>query len=507
MLKRAIISVSNRTGLIDFAQALKALDFEIISTGGTARFLEEAGVPVTLVTEITGFPEILGGRVKTLHPKIHGGILAQRTPEHLSELAAHGIPLYDLVAVNLYPFTEMIKKPEVGSGEALEFIDIGGPTLLRAAAKNYQNVIVVVNPVRYPEIIAQLREGEISLAFRQKLALEVFAHTAFYDASIAHYLAALQGEIFPPFFVLRGEKVQDLRYGENPHQKAAFYRLPHLNSGVAFAEKLSGPELSFNNLMDLEAAYDGLCEFTSPAAVVIKHTNPCGVAVAENLALAYQKAFAADPVSAFGGIVGLNREVEQEVAELLTQTFLEAVIAPSYTPEALSLLKTKGGLRVLALPLLEKELAQEIKTISGGFLVQETDAGKEPEKAWEVVTLRKPTPREERDLCFAWQVVRHVKSNAIVVAKDEVTLGVGAGQMNRVGAAKIALAQAGEKSKGAVLASDAFLPFADTVEEAGKAGVSALIQPGGSVRDEESIAAANKYGMAMIFTHRRHFKH
>lgn len=510
--RRALISVSNKAGVADFARELVTLGFEVVSTGGTAKSLREAGIPVTYITEVTGFPEILGGRVKTLHPKVHGGILAKRNEAHLAELAAQEITLIDLVVVNLYPFQETISKPGVTLAEAIENIDIGGPTMVRAAAKNHEAVIIVVNPNRYPEVVAELKAtGEVGLELRRQLAVEAFAHTGAYDAAIAQYLSKVStSEILPPVFTLTGEKAQDLRYGENPHQGASFYRLPGAKGvGVATARQLHGKELSFNNIMDIQAALDIVREFDETAAVIIKHTNPCGVAVAPAQLAAYNRAFAADPVSAFGGIVGFNREVEAATATEMAKIFLEAIIAPSYSEEALSILKTKANIRLLETGPLTAEAVSgyNVKTVGGGFLVQELDTAVEDETSWRVVTTKQPSPIEKENLKFAWKVVKHVKSNAIVVVKDGVTLGVGAGQMNRVGAAKIALEQAGNEVKGAVLSSDAFFPFPDTVEEAAKAGITAIIQPGGSVRDEESIQAANRLGIAMIFTGRRHFKH
>lgn len=507
----ALLSVWDKTGLVEFAKGLVELGWKLLSTGGTARVLEGAGLPVTHVQEVTGFPEILDGRVKTLHPGIHAGILARRTPEHLKQLEKLGIGTIDLVAVNLYPFRETVARPGVTTEEAIENIDIGGPAMVRAAAKNHEYVIVIVNPARYPQILAELKErGDVDLSTRRMLAAEAFAHTAAYDAAIALYW---QEEIygkksFPPFFFLMGEKIQDLRYGENPHQRAAFYRLPGRGSGtLASSLKLQGKELSYNNLMDLDAAFNLVSEFKEPAVAIIKHTNPCGVAVAETLAEAYSKALEADPVSAFGGIVGCNRPVDKELAREMVKIFLEAVIAPLFTPEALEVFKAKPQIRLVAIGEGQGGLNWHVRPVSGGFLVQEPDLYDFTEQELKVVTRRKPTEEELKDLVFAWKVVKHVKSNAIVVAKGGVTLGVGAGQMNRVGAARIALEQAREKARGAVLASDAFFPFSDTVEEAAKAGVTAIIQPGGSVRDEESIACADKYGLAMVFTGVRHFRH
>jgi phosphoribosylaminoimidazolecarboxamide formyltransferase/IMP cyclohydrolase len=512
LLKRAVISVSDKTGITGFAAGLVLLGWQIVSTGGTFKALQEAGLPVTYVTDITGFPEILDGRVKTLHPKVHGGILACRTPEHLLQLKENGIQPVDLVVVNLYPFQATIAKPGVTLEEAIENIDIGGPAMVRAAAKNYRWVGVVVNPDRYGQVLEELAANEtLSTELRFNLAMEAFAHTAAYDSAISGYLHAVSsrpGDLFPGTFNLTGVKVQDLRYGENPHQRAAFYREEQAGPGtLAMAEKLQGKELSFNNIVDLEAAWSLVREFTRPAAAIIKHTNPCGTALAASLQAAYRKAYQADPISAFGGIVGLNRPVDAPCAEELTKIFLEAVIAPSFEPEALEILRHKENLRLLAAGDAAAASSFDLKKVSGGFLVQEADSQTALPGQWRVVTRRHPTQEEFDDLAFAWQVVKHVKSNAIIVARESATLGVGAGQMNRVGSARIALDQAGEAAKGAVLASDAFFPFADTVEEAARAGIKAIIQPGGSLRDQESIEACDRLGIAMVFTGYRHFKH
>ncbi|WP_338818097.1 Bifunctional purine biosynthesis protein PurH [Moorella thermoacetica] len=513
MSKRALISVSDKTGLVELARGLVELGWELLSTGGTARTLIAAGLPVTEVAAVTGFPEILDGRVKTLHPKIHGGILARPTPEHLAQLQEQGIQPIDLVVVNLYPFRETIARPGVTPAEAIENIDIGGPAMVRAAAKNHERVGIVVDPASYDEVLTELREkGSLSPETRRRLAAAAFAHTAAYDAAIAAYFQRLMGneEPFPASFVLSGEKVQDLRYGENPHQGAAFYRLPAPPPGtLAGARQLQGKELSYNNLMDLDAAWNLACDFKEPVVAIIKHTNPCGVARASTPAAAYRLAYAADPVSAFGGIVACNRPVDGEMAGAMTEIFLEAVIAPSFTPEAMAILKSKSNLRLLAAGERAgcRTREYQIRPVSGGFLVQEPDYHVLEPESLKVVTARKPEAKEMADLLFAWQVVKHVKSNAIVVARDGVTLGIGAGQMNRVGAARIALEQAGARAKGAVLASDAFFPFGDTVELAARAGITAIIQPGGSIRDEESIRAADAAGIAMVFTGIRHFRH
>jgi len=505
MRKRALLSVSDKTGIVELADQLVKLGYELLSTGGTAKILKENQIEVTPVSQITGFPEILEGRVKTLHPKIHGGILAKRTSEHLLELEAQKIAPVDLVVVNLYPFAATISKEGVTLEEAIENIDIGGPTMVRAAAKNHQYVTVVVNPARYGEVLAELRQkGEVSLELRQKLAVEAFRHTAQYDVLISQYLAAtLTDASFPEVFLLQGEKVQDLRYGENPHQQAAFYRTNY--EGLGALQQLQGKELSFNNLIDLNAAWSLVKEFAEPACTIIKHTNPCGVAVASNSREAYQKALSADPVSAFGGIVAFNQEVDKETAEDLADIFLEVIVAPSFAKEALAILAQKPKVRVLKISNMEEKNTLDLKMVSGGFLVQSKD--EQDSEEWNWVTEKQGDAEMIADLRFAWKVVKHVKSNAIVCVKNGVTVGVGPGQTNRVGAAQIALAQAGEKAKGSILASDAFFPFRDTVDLAAKYGVRAIIQPGGSIKDEESIEACNQHGIAMVFTGVRHFKH
>lgn len=511
MTKRALISVSDKSGIVELARELQGLGFEILSTGGTKKVLEEAGLPVKGVSEVTGFPEILGGRVKTLHPKIHGGILARLDQAgHHKELEEHGIIPIQIVCVNLYPFQETIARQEASLEEAIENIDIGGPTLLRAAAKNHEHVTVLIDPADYPEVLAQLRErGEVSRETRRQLAAKAFRHTAAYDALIAEYLTGLTGEEFPERLTVTYELQQPLRYGENPHQRAAFYRQPLGSpSSLPYARQLHGKELSYNNINDAEAALQIVKEFSEPAAVAVKHTNPCGVGRGSTLAEAFARAYASDPVSIFGGIVALNREVDLETAKQLEEIFLEVVIARSFAPEALEVLTKKKNLRLLAIPL-EAPLAGERKltSIGGGLLVQEYDYFTLEQAQISVPTKRQPTAEEWEALRFGWKVVKHVKSNAIVVCTKEMTLGVGAGQMNRVGAAKIALEQAGEKARGAVLASDAFFPMPDTVEVAAAAGITAIIQPGGSIRDADSIQAADRHQIAMVFTGIRHFKH
>lgn len=511
-IKRALISVSDKTGLVDFARKISSYGVEIISTGGTMKALKEAGIPVTYVSDVTGFPEIMDGRVKTLNPYIHGGILAIRdNAEHVAAMNKHNIRGIDMVVVNLYPFRQTIAKPDVTLADAVENIDIGGPAMIRAAAKNFQYVAVVVNPSRYEDVLCQLEQnGEIPPEMRMALAKEAYSHTAEYDACIAGYLAGQLGEgQFPNTMQMVYEKAQGLRYGENPHQQAAFYREKHFTgAGVANARQLHGKELSFNNIVDLESAYAIVAEFDKPAATIIKHTNPCGTGIGADIAAAYTKAYQADPVSAFGGIVALNREVDKATAEQINAIFIEAVIAPGYSQEALAILTQKQNIRLLSAAMPQKgERQLDVKKVSGGILVQDKDTAQAAQTEMKVVTKRQPTADEWEQLLFAWKVVKHVKSNAIVVAGDNQTLGVGAGQMNRIGAAGIALVQAADKARGAVLASDAFFPFRDTVDAAAAAGIKAIIQPGGAGKDAESIQAADAHGIAMVFTGMRHFKH
>ena len=507
MSRLALLSVSDKTGLIDLARSLvEEFGFDIVSSGGTAKALKDAGLPVTKVSDYTGSPEILGGRVKTLHPRIHGGILANRDiPEHLTDLENNQIRPIDLVVVNLYPFEQTIAKSGVTLAEAIEQIDIGGPAMLRASAKNFAHLTVLCNPDRYNDYLAELRQnnGEASIEFRQARALEAFSHTASYDSAIATYLANQQSS-----FHVSGQLLQSLRYGENPHQPAAWYQTGTTPSGWASATKLQGKELSYNNLVDLEAARRIIAEFPEhPAATIIKHTNPCGTAIGNSISQAYQKAFDADPVSAFGGIVALNKPIDPATATNLTKTFLECIVAPGCEDEAKEILAAKSNLRVLILPDLATGPKETVKLISGGLLVQTADDTVENPTQWQVVTEKQPTPEQLEELLFAWKVCKHVKSNAIVVTRDRTTLGVGAGQMNRVGSAKIALEQAGEKAKGGFLASDGFFPFDDSVRTAAAAGIIAIVQPGGSVRDKDSIAAANELGIVMVLTGIRHFCH
>lgn len=512
MARLALLSVSNKTGIVDLARRLvEEFNFDLISSGGTAQTLKDAGLPVTKVSDYTGSPEILGGRVKTLHPRIHGGILARRDiPQHLTDLENNQIRPIDLVVVNLYPFEETIAKPGVTLSEAVEQIDIGGPAMLRAASKNFAHLTVLCDPAQYEEYLQELgqNQGTASLEFRQKCALKGFSHTASYDQAIAAYLSQQSQDSLPQEYSISGQQLQSLRYGENPHQPAAWYQTGTTPTGWAAATKLQGKELSYNNLVDLEAARRIIAEFTdTPAATVIKHTNPCGVAVGSTLVEAYQKAFNADSVSAFGGIVALNRPIDVATANELTKTFLECVVAPSCEPEAQEILAAKSKLRILTLADLSSGPQDTVKAIAGGFLVQAADDAIADTSKWQVVTERQPTPDELAELLFAWKVCKHVKSNAIVITSDRTTLGVGAGQMNRVGSVKIALEQAGAKAQGAILASDGFFPFDDSVKTAAAAGITAIVQPGGSLRDQDSIKAANELGLVMVLTGVRHFLH
>lgn len=562
-IKRALLSVSDKRGLVEFARALVDGGVVIISTGGTLRTLSEAGLPVRSVSDVTGFPEMLDGRVKTLHPRIHGGILARRDlPDHMDALQKQGIEPIDLVVVSLYPFSETVARPGVTWEEAVEEIDIGGPTLLRAAAKNFAHVAVLCRPEQYHEFLEVWRkEGSIPLEVRRRWALEVFSQTAAYDAAIQRFFLKQLAPVEPPArLTLPLELVSSLRYGENPHQQAAFYKDPLAGGqpgtpgttgagatqspnppvSLVNARQLHGKELSFNNIQDADAALAAVAEFAAPAAVAVKHMNPCGMAVAPTIAEAFRLAYEGDPVSIFGGIVALNRPVDLETAILLKEIFLEVILAPAFTPEALQLLEKKKNVRLLEVPGLaavaegvasgavrpvngfvspwavaEGESnwaflgspALDVRKVAGGYLVQKPDRLNLDRAGWRVVT-ETPVPDELwNDLIFAWIAVKHVKSNAITVARNLQLLGSGAGQMNRITSARLALSQAGEKARGAVMGSDAFFPFADVAEVAAEAGIAAIIQPGGSIRDEESIAACNRAGIAMVFTGRRHFKH
>lgn len=514
MVKRALISVSDKTGIVELARELDKLDVEIISTGGTAKTLSNAGIKVINVSDITGFPECLDGRVKTLHPKVHGGLLAMRSnPEHMRQIKELGIDPIDMVIINLYPFKQTILKENIELEEAIENIDIGGPTMLRAAAKNYQDVVVIVDPADYSMVLEELKSSnDISLKTKFKLAYKVFEHTSHYDTLIAKYLREKLGEdFFPETLSLTFEKVQEMRYGENPHQKAVFYKEAGPNTGcLTNARQLHGKELSFNNINDTNGALDLLKEFDEPTVVAVKHANPCGVGSAETIYEAYMKAYEADPVSIFGGIVAANREIDVKTAEEINKIFVEIVIAPSYTEEALQILTQKKNIRVLQLDNISQNVpagTYDMKKVAGGLLVQDYNNQLLNMDEIKYVTEKKPAPEQMEDLIFAMKVVKHTKSNGIVLAKGKMTIGVGPGQTNRVMAAKIAVEYGGDRTKGAVLASDAFFPFPDCVEVAAKAGVTAIIQPGGSLKDQESIDACNKYGIAMIFTGMRHFKH
>lgn len=512
MAKRAFLSVWDKTGIVDFAKGLVAMGFEILSTGGTQRALEEAKVPVTNVSDITGFPECLDGRVKTLHPKIHAGILAMRdNPKHMEQLAELGVSTIDVVAVNLYPFKQTIMKEGVTLAEAIENIDIGGPTMLRAASKNWQDVAVIVDAADYGKVLEEMKNGGVTQETKFALAAKVFENTAAYDALIAAYLREQIGkEKFPQKLTLTFEKVQPMRYGENPHQAACFYKeaLPVAGS-LAQAQQLNGKELSYNNINDTNGALDVLREFQEETAVVaVKHANPCGVAVGGTVKEAYVRAYESDPVSIFGGIVVTNGTVDAAAAEEMAKIFLEIIVAPDYTEDALKILNEKKNLRVLKLPAInvpiEKDL--EMKKVLGGLLVQDYNTALLGDEL-KVVTKRQPTEKELEDLIFTWKVVKHTKSNGIAIGKDKRSLGIGPGQVNRIWATNSAIERSGDQVKGAVMASDAFFPFGDCVEAAAKAGITAIIQPGGAMRDEESIKLADEHGIAMVFTGMRHFKH
>ena len=506
---KALLSVSDKTGLGELAEAAQAAGFTLVSTGGTSRSLAEAGLPVKQVSELTGFPEILDGRVKTLHPRVHGGILARRELDsHSAELAEHDIDTIDMVVVNLYPFVETVTRGDASLEDALENIDIGGPTLLRAAAKNFPDVIVVVDPADYGWIGERLRNGpEITLDERKELARKAFQHVALYDTTISRYLSAGNG-VSSREVTLGYTKLSDLRYGENPHQSATLYSDPLSVGGIADARQLHGKELSFNNFLDADAAWRVVSDFTEPVAAVIKHTNPCGLALQADQDVAYRRAFEGDSVSAYGGIVGFNRPVTASTAAAMRGVFYEIVLAPGYEPEALKRLKKRRNLRILEVTASDRSEGEaDVRLVTGGALVQNRDVIEEEAASWDVVTERKPTPGELADLAFAWKAAKHVKSNAIVLAKDNAVVGMGAGQPNRVNSVHLALRIAEEKAAGSVMASDAFFPFADNIELAASGGVVAIAQPGGSIRDEEVIAAADAANVAMVFTGTRHFKH
>ncbi|MEA4883486.1 MAG: bifunctional phosphoribosylaminoimidazolecarboxamide formyltransferase/IMP cyclohydrolase [Clostridia bacterium] len=520
----ALISVHDKTGVEDFARGLVELGYGILSTGGTARAIRDAGVEVTDVSAVTGFPEVMDGRVKTLHPLIHAGILARPTAEHMAELAKIGGSPIDIVVSNLYPFQRTV---ESGAREEdiIENIDVGGPSMVRAAAKNFERVTVVVDPAHYGEILAELREsGSVSLAVRRSLAAEAFRHTAAYDCAISNYFAgAVHGdpagpqarEMLTPEWTTGGVLVQSLRYGENPHQAAAFYRTSGcVPRGIAASKQLSGKELSFNNLADMDAAISTVREFDEPAVVIVKHGNPCGAGTgrgrdSHGLAEAFSVALECDPVSAFGGIVAANRSVDRAAAEAMKKLFLEVIAAPGFDDDALAVLRLKPNLRLIDMSAGAWQAAPswDVRPVLGGFLVQQPDSTRDDGAGFSVVTKRAPDEREGIQLAYAWKLAAHVRSNAIVLWNGDGAVGVGAGQMNRVGAAKIAIEAAGERARGSVLASDGFFPFADTVELAADAGITAIIQPGGSVKDRDSIESANAHGLAMVFTGVRHFAH
>lgn len=507
LIKRALISVSDKTGIIDFARELKHFDVEIISTGGTAKALRDAGIDVRDISDVTGFPEMMDGRVKTLHPRVHGGLLALRdNPEHVDAMQQHGIEPIDMVVVNLYPFAETIAREGVTREEAIEQIDIGGPAMIRSAAKNAASVAVVVDPAQYSQLIHELHDkgGSLSNPTLQSLAAEAFQHTAKYDATVSSYLAGT--DLMPSQLTLTFTKLSDLRYGENPHQVASLYK-NQIGGGIANAAILSGKEMSFNNYVDAEAAWQLVCDFKDTACAIIKHTNPAGVGLGETPADAYRKALATDPVSAFGGIVAFNTSVDLPAAQEVTKIFTEVVIAPDYDAAALELLQTKKNLRVIRMSSTEPTNELEFRQVSGGMLVQTKDVHELSKDDLKVVTERQPTDEEIRALLFAWTVCKHTKSNAIVYARADQTVGVGAGQMSRVDSVKIGAMRAQLPVAGSVLASDAFFPFRDGLDEAARHGITAVIQPGGSVRDDEVIAAANEHGLAMVFTGVRHFKH
>ncbi|MDP0492870.1 MAG: bifunctional phosphoribosylaminoimidazolecarboxamide formyltransferase/IMP cyclohydrolase [Fusobacterium sp. JB021] len=511
-MKRALISVSDKNGIVDFSKKLVDLGYEIISTGGTKKVLDDAGIKTLGISEVTKFPEMMDGRVKTLHPNVHGGLLCVRDDEkHMKDLVDNGIELIDLVIVNLYPFKETLKKGGTHE-ELIENIDIGGPSMLRSAAKNHKFVTVCVDPLDYDQILEEIKEkGDTSLSFRANLAAKVFRTTAAYDALIADYLTKKEQIEFPEKLTMTYEKVQDLRYGENPHQKAAFYAAPMTGYSLASAKQLHGKELSYNNIQDANGAIDILREFlddNKKIVVGVKHTNPCGIGTGDTLIEAWEKAYNADPISIFGGIVAVNEIIDEKVALELHKLFLEIVIAPDYTKEALEILSKKKNIRLMTLDIKQEILnKKKIVGVNDGMLIQDMDFGKVELDDLVCVTEAKPTKEDIEELLFGWKVVKNVKSNAIVVTKAGQTVGVGAGQMNRVGAAKIALEQAGEKAKGSYLASDAFFPMPDTVELAIKNGVKAIVQPGGSIKDQLSIDECNKHGIPMLFTKMRHFKH
>ena len=519
-IERALISVSDKTGIAELAMQLSKRGVEIISTGGTAKKLKEEGIPIKTIDEFTGFPEMLDGRVKTLHPKVHAGLLSMRdNPVHQDTMLKYSLEYIDLVVVNLYPFEATIKKPDVTFPEAIENIDIGGPTMLRSASKNFRDVTVITDPADYNKLLELMDQngGASTFEFNRACAQKVFAATAYYDSLIADFLARAMDDapLFPETKTLGYRKVQDLRYGENPHQKAAFYREAIITEPCATtAKQLHGKELSYNNFIDLDGALELVKEFTEPAAIIVKHTNPCGAATDADLLTAYLKARETDPDSAFGGILAFNRTVEAPLAEELAKVFVEAVIAPAYTPEAFEIISKKKNIRIMTVEDLPAWLEANKKgsglitrKITGGLLIQERDLEILGPDGLKCVTKRKPTEEEVASLLFAWKCCKHVKSNAIVYARGTELVGVGAGQMSRVDSAKIGVLKARKPIEGCAMASDAFFPFRDSVDAAAKAGVTAIIQPGGSIRDEESIQAADEHNLTMLFTGMRHFKH
>jgi phosphoribosylaminoimidazolecarboxamide formyltransferase/IMP cyclohydrolase len=505
-IKRALISVSDKTGLLEFALRLNGLGVDIISSGGTAKTLRDANIPVTDVADVTKFPEMMDGRVKTLHPKIHGGILGLRD-KHADVAAQHQIEWIDLVVVNLYPFAATIEKPDVTMEEAIENIDIGGPSMIRSAAKNSAWVGVIVDPKDYKSIADELENNNtLSAATRQELAAKAFGHTADYDRVIYQYLRTGKERSNPDNLTLEFEKYADLRYGENPHQQASAYIFKQGGTGILSAKQLQGKQLSYNNIADADAAVACLQEYTEPACVIVKHANPCGVAVADTVSTAFTRAFNADAQSAFGGVVALNRSCDKKIAEAVWQVFIEVIIAPNFTPEALSIFATKPNLRVLEYSP-DQALQTEYKYIRGGLLVQDHDNEQLDEKEFEIVTSQKPNPNEIAAMMFAWRTLKHIKSNAILLATDNTTVGIGAGQVSRIDAVEIALRKAGKNIQGAVMASDAFFPFRDSIDRIAGTGIRAVIQPGGSLKDNEVINACNEHGISMIFTGKRCFKH
>ncbi|MDE6758512.1 MAG: bifunctional phosphoribosylaminoimidazolecarboxamide formyltransferase/IMP cyclohydrolase [Clostridia bacterium] len=512
MAKKALISVSDKTGIVELAKNLIEFGYEIISTGGTLKVLNQSGVKAVDISSITGFPECLDGRVKTLHPKVHAGLLAMRdNAEHMDFLKSMNIDPIDIVVVNLYPFKETVKKPNIDLQTAIENIDIGGPTMLRSAAKNYQDVAVIVDLADYAKVLEELKNGGITKETKFYLMYKVYQHTSYYDTLIANYLRKKLGIEFPEQFTMAYDKAQDMRYGENPHQNAVFYKEAFdITGSLAVAEQLHGKELSYNNINDTNGALDLLREFSEPTIVAVKHANPCGVATAESISEAFRKANAADPTSIFGGIVASNRTIDKETAEQIHQIFIEIVVAPDFTDEALDILKQKANIRLLKLPTIMNTVpadCYDMKKVLGGLLVQEFDRKVVDLDKCQVVTKLKPTQEQMDDMIFAMKVVKHTKSNAIVVAKDKTILGIGGGQVNRIRATKQAIEHSLTDTKGAVLASDAFFPFDDCVEAANAGGISAILQPGGSVRDQLSIDACDKFGIAMVFSGDRHFKH